>query len=537
VSDPRADGAIPSVGDLKQMPLPRLFEEAHRRRLTGALHFQSGEKKKTIFFDEGMVVGARSNLLPERLGQVLVRMGKIDADACGDTLSLQRTRKENIGNIAIDLGLVAEEDLQDGLRRQAEERIGELFRWREGGYAFAPADPGAARVAVIRISAAEAVLLGARLGCDAARLRALLAPLARRFPVVLSTTTSRLGEVRLSPREEALLRMIDGQTALAEFVRGAGPEGRLVLALLYGALAIGLVEMRDAPAAPAGDGAASGSEDIRRRILDRTWICAERDHYAVLELPASAGAGEIRNRYIELARTVHPDRLGLDAPAELRSLAQAVFTRISEAHAVLSNAGSRAAWDREKKAPDSFERKAQEAERALQAEMQYQRGLVHLRRRNLGEALEAFRWAADHFPEEGEYRAYLGWALHRAAIAEGRPSPPEAREALDRAIALRPELEQAHVFLGNLCGGRGHPGRTCFRRAGKSPRCGSAAVSVVIDGCGKGRIAVVERSRRSGWTGSWGLGGANVVLTHAPLRLGVFEESLPSPRGRSAVSA
>jgi hypothetical protein len=467
VSDPGAGGAIPSVGDLKQMPLPRLFEEAHRRRLTGALHFQSGEKKKTIFFAEGMVVGARSNLLSERLGQVLVGMGKLDADACGDTLALQRTRNENLGNIAVDLGLVEEEDLQEGLRRQVEERIGELFRWREGGYAFAPADPGAVKVAVIRISAAEAVLLGARVGCDVARLRALLAPFARQFPVVLSTTTSRLGDVRLSPREDALLRMIDGKTTLADIVRGAGPEGRLVLALLYGGLAIGLVEMRDTPAAPALDPAGSENEDIRRRILDRAWICAERDHYAVLELAASAGAGEIRDRFIELARTVHPDRLGLDAPAELRSLAQAVFARISEAHTVLSNAGSRAAWDREKQGPDAFERKAQEAERALRAEMQYQKGLVYLRRRSLREALEAFRWAADLFPDEGEYRAYYGWALHRAALAEGRPSPPEAREALDRAIALRPELDQAHVFLGNLCKADGDMkgAEACYRRA------------------------------------------------------------------------
>lgn len=467
MSDPRAVEAIPSVGDLKQMSLPRLFEEAHRRRLTGVLHFQSGEKKKTILFEKGMVVGARSNLLAERLGQVLVRMGKIDADACGDTLSLQRTRQDNLGDIAIDLGLVAEEDLQEGLRRQAEERIGELFRWREGGYAFAPIDPRAAKVAVIRISAAEAVLLGVCLGCDAARLKVLLAPLARKVPVVLSTTTSRLGEVRLEPPDEALLRTIDGRSTLAEIMRGAVPEGCLVPALLYGAMVIGLLEMRDTPVAPALDAAGSGTEDLRRRILDRASICANKDHYAVLGVPASADAGEIRDRYLELAKTVHPDRLGLNAPAEIRSLAQAIFARISEAHTVLSNAASRATWDHARRGSAAFDRKAQEAERAVQAEMQYQKGLVYLRRRSPREALEAFRWAADLCPGEGEYRAYFGWALHRAAVAEGRPSPPEAREALERAISLGPRLEQPHVFLGNLRKAEGDlaGAEACYRRA------------------------------------------------------------------------
>ncbi len=489
MSETRADGAVPSVGDLKQVPLTRLLEEAHHRRLTGALHFEAGAKKKTVFFEEGMVIGARSNLLAERLGQVLVRMGKIDAAACGDTLSLQRSRGESLGHIAIDLGLVAEEDLQDGLRRQAEERIGELFRWQEGGYAFTAVDPRRAKVAVIRISAAEAVLTGARLGLDVARLKALLAPFARKVPVLCSTTTSRLGDVRLDAREEALLRTIDGRTTLAGTVRGAGPDGRLILALLYGALTIGIVAVRDAPEAPAGELAGAG--DVHRGILDRAWICTATDHYAVLGLGPSSGAAEVRERYLELAKTVHPDRLGLGAPEELRSLAEAVFARIAEAHSVLSNPASRATWDRERQGRDTFARKAEEAERAVQAEMQYQKGLVYLRTRRLREAVEAFRWAVTLCPDEGEYLAYHGWALHRAAIAEGRPSPPDAREELDRAIALRPKMEQAHVFLGNLRKAQGDiPGaEASYRRALE-----------ILPGCTEARqeLRVIEMRREKG---------------------------------------
>ncbi len=494
MSDRRADGAIPSVGNLKQVPLPRVFEEAHRRRLTGAIHFQAGEKKKTILFEDAIVIGARSNLLAERLGQVLVRMGKLDAAACGDTLALQRTRPENIGDLAMDLGLVAEEDLQDGLRLQAEERIGELFRWQEGSYAFVAVEPGAARVAVIRVSAAEAILLGLRLGSDAARLRAMLAPFARKVPVVVSTTTSRLGEVHLAPREEALLRTIDGRTPLAGILGVAGADGRFVLPLLLGATLVGLVEMRDAPTVSGEEAARSGGGDLRQRILDRAWICGAKDHYAVLGLAASAGADEIRERYLDLARTVHPDRLGLDAPEELRALAQAVFARIGEAHAVLASAGSRETYDREHRGSDAFERKAQEAERALQAEMQYQKGLVYLRKRRLPEAVEAFGWAADLCAEEGEYRAYFGWALHRAAVADGRPSPPEAREALERAIALRPEMDHAHVFLGSLRKAEGDitGAEACYRRAVEiNPGCTDARrelrVIAMRRGKGKGR--------------------------------------------------
>ena len=76
-------------------------------------------------------------------------------------------------------------------------------------------------------------------------------------------------------------------------------------------------------------------------------------------------------------------------------------------HHTMSSAESREAYDRDSRGRDAFERKAQEAERALQAEMQYQKGLVYLRKRSLPEAVEAFRWASDLCAGEGEYRAYL----------------------------------------------------------------------------------------------------------------------------------
>ena len=63
MSKPRPEAGVPTVGDLREVPLMRLLEDAHRRRLTGALNLQAREKKKTILFGEGMIVGARSNLL------------------------------------------------------------------------------------------------------------------------------------------------------------------------------------------------------------------------------------------------------------------------------------------------------------------------------------------------------------------------------------------------------------------------------------------------------------------------------------------
>ncbi len=65
-----------------------------------------------------------------------------------------------------------------------------------------------------------------------------------------------------------------------------------------------------------------------------------RDFYEVLGVPRGASDKEIRSAFRKLARQYHPDVNPGDAAAEER------FKAISEAHAVLSDADTRAAYDR-----------------------------------------------------------------------------------------------------------------------------------------------------------------------------------------------
>ena len=65
-----------------------------------------------------------------------------------------------------------------------------------------------------------------------------------------------------------------------------------------------------------------------------------RDFYSVLGVPRGASDKEIRSAFRKLARQYHPDVNPGDAAAEER------FKEISEAHSVLSNAETRAAYDR-----------------------------------------------------------------------------------------------------------------------------------------------------------------------------------------------
>jgi DnaJ-class molecular chaperone len=64
-----------------------------------------------------------------------------------------------------------------------------------------------------------------------------------------------------------------------------------------------------------------------------------KDYYAILGLPRTAGAADIKKAYRKLARQHHPDVNKGDAEAERR------FKEVNEAHAVLSDPEKRKAYD------------------------------------------------------------------------------------------------------------------------------------------------------------------------------------------------
>src|SRR5712671_4522439 len=66
-------------GELKDN-LPQLFAAFYAAKETGELGLSKGQVKKVVYFEAGMPVFALSNLVADRLGQFLVRAGKIDEE-------------------------------------------------------------------------------------------------------------------------------------------------------------------------------------------------------------------------------------------------------------------------------------------------------------------------------------------------------------------------------------------------------------------------------------------------------------------------
>ena len=100
-------------GTIKDFALPDIFQLIGIQRKTGILTLESDKDAVTIKFLEGQVVGAdkRSESVEERLGEVLVRTGRLTAAQLQDALQSQKDTLQRLGHILVKSGQISEEQL------------------------------------------------------------------------------------------------------------------------------------------------------------------------------------------------------------------------------------------------------------------------------------------------------------------------------------------------------------------------------------------------------------------------------------------
>src|SRR5437667_8639731 len=74
-------------GQLDKVHFPDLLLEVSRQKRSGILHISHKNIQKDIYFQDGQIVFAKSNDQDERLGELLLRRGKITYRQLEDSAS------------------------------------------------------------------------------------------------------------------------------------------------------------------------------------------------------------------------------------------------------------------------------------------------------------------------------------------------------------------------------------------------------------------------------------------------------------------
>jgi predicted transcriptional regulator len=129
-------------GTIKDFGLPDIFQLIGLQRKTGLLTLKNEKDNVTVTFENGMVVNADSSTkrLEDRLGNVLVKQGKLTTAKLEEALQTQKATLQRLGHVLTTQNYITPKDLRDALNVQVSQIVFKVFRWRDGEYHFAPTD-------------------------------------------------------------------------------------------------------------------------------------------------------------------------------------------------------------------------------------------------------------------------------------------------------------------------------------------------------------------------------------------------------------
>jgi len=333
---------LPDGGELVRgvsdaaMLLAKMFAQ----NATGRIAFRRDDVEKVVFFDQGRPVFAKSTSARDRMGELLVREGKITAAQYERCQTMVAESGRRMGEILVDLGYLKRRELLPAVRRHVEDILYSLFGWDRGTYTITPEkEPCAERIRLSRHPAAL-ILEGIRRKLDRSALERLIgAP----STVIEVADRERLGGIinmgDLAPEERAALTAIDGQADMLHVAATAGVDVADVLPLAWGLCVLGLATLRRHDTEIADESTALvGETDLaidRERVRARWDLVSEADYFALLGVRRDATTFEIRRAYQSARRDFAADCFPPDLRRELAQELDDIANVLDEAYRVL----------------------------------------------------------------------------------------------------------------------------------------------------------------------------------------------------------
>lgn len=231
-------------GSLASFKLPEVLTFLQTTLRSGTLTLSSEGREANVFIDTGAVIFAGSNQEQFRLGSILLRKRRIAREQCERVEELMRTVGGRFGQIAVQQGVLTDEQLRDFLKVQVSEILYDAFVWTGGHFAFFDELELPPHAVTISVDLTNLIMEGARRIEEWEHCLRLLPDKQMVFRVVSRPAEEK---ITLTADEWRLLFLINGRRTLEELCHDSEDEAFHVYRVVYGLLGSKLIE----PIAPA----------------------------------------------------------------------------------------------------------------------------------------------------------------------------------------------------------------------------------------------------------------------------------------------
>jgi hypothetical protein len=202
--------------DLAQTPLPEVLAILARDRKTGVLTIQGKSAVTKIHIQDDRIIFADSTDPTARLGDFLLRRGKITRAQHEESVRLMKAGGNRQGTVLVGMGVLTPKTLFEAVQEQIQAILYSAFLEEDGVARFESGNAKGDEILKLSIPIARAVLEGVKRIPDAKKLAARLG--ARTAVYSASGKPGDAEAAGLSAEEMALLKRVNGRTSLFDLI-------------------------------------------------------------------------------------------------------------------------------------------------------------------------------------------------------------------------------------------------------------------------------------------------------------------------------
>lgn len=225
-------------GSLKEASLADVLQLLAMGAKTGCLSVTDRANFGYIYFDQGRITYASILNRPDRLGDLLVKDGKITRVQLEEAIQQQsKERGKRFGEVLVEHGWIEPAVVERYVHRQIEEAVLHLFTWNQGSFYFEPGQRPEGEPFLVSLSAESLLLEGARRVDEWSLIDKKIPSLDLVFTVDRDYVEA--SEAELTEEQKAILPYLDGRRSLREIIEETARSEFDVGKAVYGLITAG----------------------------------------------------------------------------------------------------------------------------------------------------------------------------------------------------------------------------------------------------------------------------------------------------------
>ena len=233
---------MPIQGNIEEAGLPDVLQLLSLGRKSGCLTLVDGETQGHIYLDVGRISYATVANRLDRLGEMLVKNGRITQQQLSSAVEEQgRAGHRQLGRILVDSGKIDRAELERFIRLQVEQAVYYLFTWKQGTFSFTSDRLPPHQPLLVSLDAEGLLLEGARRVDEWSLIQKKIPS----FDLVYRSTRDKLGSsaAGLTDEQKRILPLLDGARDVADIIDVTAMSEFEVGKALYGLVTAGLIQI------------------------------------------------------------------------------------------------------------------------------------------------------------------------------------------------------------------------------------------------------------------------------------------------------